>query len=83
MSDDTPTLPERIERAVHEHLADTGGGMVTGWYFIADFIDADGKPSWIWAAPDEQTQSTTLGLLAWAKGVADYEQRRYLEEEED
>lgn len=71
-------LRERIQASIDNHLATHGGGMVTGWYFIAEYIDPDGDEAWLYATADNQRAITTMGLLKWAVGVAKYEQQRYL-----
>ncbi|HET7327860.1 MAG TPA: hypothetical protein VFJ14_11320 [Nocardioidaceae bacterium] len=76
MSDD---LQARVQSAIEEYLAENGGGFVTSWHFIADFIDSDGEQSWLHHTAEDQTMSTTMGLIRWAQGVADYEQQRYLD----
>jgi hypothetical protein len=73
-------LQARVQAAIDEHLAENGGGFVTSWHFVADFIDSDGEESWLFATADDQKAMATMGLLEWARGVAQYEQRRYLED---
>ena len=77
MSDD---LQHRIEQTIAEYLADNGGGMVTSWHFVADLMDSDGDTAWLWETAPDQRMITTMGLLAWAQGMVDYEQRAYLNE---
>lgn len=73
-------LHDRIHAALSEDLAAEGGGMVTRFYLIAGVIDADGEQCWVYSTPPEQTQTDTLGLIEYARGIAKYEQRRYLED---
>jgi hypothetical protein len=73
-------LADRVHAAISEHLADNGGGMVTEYHVIANVIDSDGEQQWIYAVPSEQLLVTTIGLIEWARGVAQYEQRCHLRE---
>lgn len=73
-------LPEQVRDLITEALAEEGGGMVTGYYLIAGFIDADGDHGWLYATPEDQQMATTMGLLQWGQGCAQYEQHKYLEE---
>lgn len=82
MSDIGPGLGQKIERALTEHLAEEGGGMVTAFYFVAEYIDGEGEHAWVYATAPDQRMSTTAGLIKWAEGIVEYEQRRYLEDEE-
>lgn len=77
MTDEPRSLVDLINAALSEHLE--GQGFVTSWHFVADYVDADGDLSWIYAAPDDQRQTTTLGLIEWARGIARYEQDAYLD----
>lgn len=76
-------LAEKISNLVSEDLAEVGGGFVTGFYLIAEYVDGDGHDGWLYAAPDNQTLSRTTGLIEWARGVARYEQQRHLEDATD
>jgi hypothetical protein len=72
-------LCARIQDTIDDHLAThEGGGFVTGWYFVAEYIDTEGDEAWLYATAAEQRAIVTMGLLKWAKGVADFEQHRYL-----
>lgn len=77
------------DRALHEHVLDAmnayldGGGMVTAFHLIAEYIDTDGDESWMSAVADGQGQSRTLGLISWAQRIADHEAERYLESIEE
>jgi hypothetical protein len=73
-------LAEAITAAIHDHIAGDTGGMITGFHLVAEYIDADGEQRWLYATAPDQQQSATLGLLHWSLGVAEYEQRRYLDE---
>lgn len=76
-------IQSKVQAAIDQHLAENGGGFVTGWHFIADFIDEDGDQSWLFATADKQRAMTTMGLLAWANGITAFEQQCYLEELRD
>lgn len=71
-------ISQRIQQAIEEQLAEEGGGFVTSWFLVADSLDREGEPSWIYAAPRDQRQITTMGLLKWSMGIAEYEQNEYL-----
>jgi hypothetical protein len=43
-----------------------------------EYIDTEGDEAWVSATAPEQKAMTTIGLLEWARGVARYEQHRYL-----
>lgn len=73
-------LQARVQAAIDEYLAANGGGFVTGWHFVADLIDSDGEQNWLYATADDQKAMTTMGLIEWARGVARYEQHRYLDD---
>ena len=75
------SVTARVSQALEEYLVENGGGMVTAFHIVADYIDADGQHSWIYATAADQRQLTTLGLIEWAKGVAQHDQRKYLEDE--
>ncbi len=72
-------LNERVRGFIEAWLGESGGGMVTGFHLIADFVDADGGQSWMYATAPDQKLITTMGLIEWARGVARYEQRMYHE----
>ena len=74
---DDRELQDVILDALSDWLGDTG--MVTGFHVIADFIDADGDESYMSAVANGQSQSRTLGLLAWAQRIAEYEVKQYLD----
>ena len=79
MSFDTD-LAGKLNDVLTEHLATkTGGGFVTGFHFVAEFIDEDGDEAWLYATLAGQTMSRTLGLIRWSDRLAEYEQRAYLE----
>lgn len=44
-----------------------GGGMVVGYYVIAEFIGPDGRRHWLADFPEEQTLSYSIGLIEWAR----------------
>lgn len=76
---DTTSLADRISGVLYDHLAGENGGMVTGFHVIAEFIDSDGESRMLYEWAPGQRLTTTMGLLRWAQGVADYEQRRFLD----
>lgn len=76
-------LAEKISNLISEELAGTGGGFVTGFYLIAEYVDHESRDGWLYATPDNQTLSRTTGLVEWARGVARYEQQRHLEDVTD
>lgn len=70
-------LADHISTAIHDLLAQHGGGMVTGFALCIDFIDSDGDRSWATAHRDGQTPMQTLGIiefhrLAAVRQVDDY-----------
>jgi hypothetical protein len=75
-------VQERLQSALEEHLAASGGGFVRSWHLVADIIDDEGDQAWLYAVADGQQQITTLGLLEWARGIARYEQAAYLSSSE-
>lgn len=77
---DTTGLADKISAVLYDHLAGENGGMVTGFHVIAEFIDGDGESRMLYEWAPGQRLTTTMGLLRWAQGVADYEQRRFLDE---
>jgi hypothetical protein len=73
-------LCAQIQNTIDNHLSThEGGGFVTGWYFVVEYIDTEGDEAWLYATAPEQKAMTTIGLLEWARGVARYEQHRYLD----
>jgi hypothetical protein len=78
MAEADEDLRTRIQASIDNHLATQGGGIVTGWHFIAEYIDTEGDEAWLYCTAPEQKAMTTIGLLEWARGVARYEQHRYL-----
>lgn len=72
-------LQAKIQRTIDEHVAEEGGGFVTAWHLIAEYIDTEGEESWLYATADNQKAMTTIGLIEWARGVTRYEQHRYLD----
>lgn len=79
-ADETHDLGEQVENLIGAHLAESGGGMATGFHLICEFVDGDGEHSWMYVTAPKQTQSRTLGLIHFARGVAEYELQRYLQE---
>lgn len=73
-------LASAISAALYDHLAGDNGGMVTGFHVIAEFIDSDGESRMLYEWAPGQRLTTTMGLLEWARGVAAYEQRRFLDD---
>lgn len=83
MDTNSEGLGPAVHQAIQEHLTAAGGGMVTSLYCIVEFIDADGEPAWMYATADDQRMGTTMGLIEWARGIAQYELRRYLDDMDD
>lgn len=74
-------LAEQVRDLLTEALsAEGGGGMVTGFYLAAEFIDSDGDRGWMYASPDGQGFSQTMGIIEFARGVVRFEQHAYLVE---
>lgn len=73
-------LGDQIQGTLNDHLAEDGGGIVTAYHVIAEYIDDDGEHGWLYVTPEDQRQCTTMGLIDWAHGVATYEQQRYLDQ---
>lgn len=73
-------LEHKIEQVIQEHLAEHGGGFLGSWFMVANFTDDEGAPAWLYKTAPGQQQVDTAGLIAWAEGIARYEQHRYLEE---
>ena len=59
------TLAQRVQDAIQAHLEAHRGGFPTEFLLIANYIDADGEPSYFLTCPDQQRILTTLGLLRW------------------
>jgi hypothetical protein len=75
------SLEDKVFGVIAEHLAqEEGGGFVTGFYLIADYNDAEGRESWLYATAPDQNLSTTLGMLRVANGAAEYELKRYFDD---
>ena len=43
-----------------------GDGMVTGWFLVAECIDADGQQSLRWASSPGMSDWTAIGLAEFA-----------------
>lgn len=43
------------------------GGMLVGYYVMAEFIGDDGRRHWLADFPEEQTLSYSIGLVEWAR----------------
>lgn len=85
MADEESTeTPEVDERDLHEIVLDAlnewlgGSGMVTAFHLVGDYIDDEGDDAYFSAVADGQPQSRTLGLIAWAQKIADYEAAEFL-----
>ena len=72
-------LSDQIHSALNDHLADEGGGMVTAFHLIAEYVDDQGEHCWMYTTAEDQRQSVTMGLIAYAQGVAQHEQQAYLD----
>jgi hypothetical protein len=73
-------LAEQVRDLITQQLAADGGGMVTGFYLAAEFVDGDGDRGWMYASPEGQGLSQTMGIIEFAKGVVRFEQQAYLVE---
>ena len=71
MTNDSLTLHERIESAVHAHLAQEGGGIPLGYLAAIHYVNSDGSQSMLIAAPQDQLTATSMGLAAYLSKVAD------------
>lgn len=71
-------LGKRISDVVQDYLSETAGGIASSFHIVAEYVNADGQECWMYATPTDQKATTTLGLLRWSLGVADYEQFRYM-----
>jgi hypothetical protein len=77
---DAPGLSEAVNEAAGRWLAEHGGGMVTGVWFVMNYVDAEtGGQDWAWATAGDQTLERSMGLVMWSDGLLRYEQRRYLD----
>lgn len=65
------SLHERIEAAIHAHLAQEGGGIPLGYLAAIHFVNSDGSQSMLIAAPEDQLTATTMGMAAYLSKVAD------------
>lgn len=74
------SLNERVQQALAENLAEQGGGMVTGFYLVADVIDDEGGHGWLYATAPDQPLQQSIGLVEWARDCCRYEQWRHLED---
>jgi hypothetical protein len=68
-----------FDNAVANHIRSIhGDGMLTGYYIVAEFIDADGDECWFTKSPERQTLNKTLGLMAFADADLKYQTQLYL-----
>lgn len=74
------TLNDLVADLLADHLSRAGGGMVTAFHLVAEYVDGDGDEGWLYSTLSGQQQTRTLGLIHWSKGVAEYEQARYMDE---
>lgn len=63
--ENTSTLSTLIEGAIQEYVHSRGGGFVSGWVFMLDFIDSDGGAAAAIAHPVEQPEFRSLGLSGY------------------
>lgn len=61
------TLNDRILAALQEHAAENGGGLVTGFLCVANFVDLDGDNCLGFATLDSQATPMSLGLVEYAR----------------
>lgn len=80
MSTNDQSLQAHVDAALATWLAAHGGGMVSSFHVVVDFVDSDGEQAWGYGTSPDQKLITTMGLLTWSTGVAEYEMRRHLEE---
>ena len=60
-------LSDKMVPALEEYIAECGGGMVTGFLCVVDYIDAEGDPSLIVATMDGQRTILSLGMVEYAR----------------
>lgn len=80
---DTPTLAERVQDAIQQHLESQGGGFATEFILVANYIDAEGEPSYFLTVPGEQRLVTTLGLAKWGELACEADARHHFADAED
>lgn len=57
-------LAQRVQDAISDVLAQEGG-MLTGFVLSVDYLDADGEQGWQYAQAEDQSATSTLGMLRW------------------
>lgn len=60
-------MTEAVLQAMSDQLAARGGGMVTGFICTAEFLDADGDPSFMILEPVEQMTQRSLGMVEYVR----------------
>lgn len=52
-----------VSAALGEWMASNGGGFVTAFALVVDYVDEDGDRGWATAHAENQMPATTLGML--------------------
>lgn len=73
-------LARAIETAIQNVLTERGGGMLTGYTGVINYMDADGERAWATVHLDGQAPWQTLGLLRYQTLVVEREINAYLTE---
>jgi hypothetical protein len=78
MSESGDRLQVIADNALGEFATETGGGIVTGYTMIVDYMDSNGDRCWATAHAENQKPATTLGLLRWATLAVENQVLRYM-----
>lgn len=71
---------DKVENALHEHIRELeGSGMLTAYYLVAEFLDKDGTPSWMTLSHADQSITTSMGLIEWARTDVHRQAGRFLD----
>lgn len=70
------SLTDTVHHAISAWAAANDSSMVTNFMLVAEFIEADGKPSAVVAAPDNCSTAAGLGLSQYALNMFVEIQRR-------
>lgn len=65
MTDRADVLADRVTESLAEWMAANGGGFVSAFNLVVEYVDEDGDRSWAVAHASGQTVPQTLGLLSW------------------
>ena len=60
-------LRERLQAAIEEHLAEQGGGFVTGFVCAVDMLDEEGDQCLLFTTPDGQRTALSMGLVEYSR----------------